>query len=555
MALTRRDVLKLGGLVAVGAAGVVAPLGATALQAKSASLLPREKFPPRYTRPLLIPPVLQPTKQDGSPYFGADYKPGQGGTRYYDITARAGTAELIPGFRTPVGAYDGLVPGPILSVEKGEPAVVVMRNHLPAANPMGGDYRISTHLHGSESLPEYDGYAADVTKVGFKKTYRYPNTQPARTLWYHDHGQHYTAQNAYGGLAAQYHLHDERERELLPQGKYDVPLTVTDAIFNADGTLAYRDNSHSGLWGDVVLVNGRAWPTMRVERRTYRFRILVASISRSFRFTLSGDPLVKMVVVGTDGGVVPKGTLVDSFRHGPSERYEVVIDFSKASSGTTRVELLNLSNPNNIDYDFTGKVMAFDIDPAPYDPAVEPKDPTWNREYAGMDLVRSPIMDRQVTGKETVVQVRVKKDVIGQWTFGDQTWSDIVASDYTKLVANPALGETQIWEITNSSGGWFHPVHIHLIDFKILSRNGRPPLPHECGPKDVVYVGEAETVRLLITFESPSDRQGRYMVHCHNLPHEDHDMMTQFSVGPVRKDDPHHPVLADPAVEDLTYPR
>ena len=24
---------------------------------------------------------------------------------------------------------------------------------------------------------------------------------------------------------------------------------------------------------------------------------------------------------------------------------------------------------------------------------------------------------------------------------------------------------------------------------------------------------------------------GRYMMHCHNLPHEDHDMMTQFEVG------------------------
>ena len=25
--------------------------------------------------------------------------------------------------------------------------------------------------------------------------------------------------------------------------------------------------------------------------------------------------------------------------------------------------------------------------------------------------------------------------------------------------------------------------------------------------------------------------QGRYMMHCHNLVHEDHDMMHQFAVG------------------------
>ena len=544
MTLTRRDALKLGGLAAVGAAGVLVPLGSAALQAKSVSTLPAALFPRRYVRDLIIPPVLEATEADGV----TRYVPGPGRTRYYDITAKAGTAELIPGVRTPVGAYDGLVPGPIMSVDRGEPASVTMRNHLPSVNPMGGNYNLSTHLHGSESLPEYDGYAADVTRVGFKKTYQYPNSQPARTLWYHDHGQHHTAQNAYGGLAAQYHLHDEDERRLLPQGRFDVPLTVTDAIFNVDGSLAYLDNSHSGLWGDVVLVNGRAWPRLRVQRRTYRFRILVASISRSFRWRLVGDPGVTMVVVATDGGLVPTGVPVTSFRHGPAERYEVIIDFSKAASTTTRVELVNLSNPNNIDYDFTGKVMAFDLTSEPV-----LADPTAYRQYAGLPLVASPIMDLAVTGREQVVTMRIKKNVVGTWTFGEQTWTDIVNSNYTKLLANPAVGETQIWEIENSSGGWFHPVHLHLVDFRILSRNGRPPFPHERGPKDVVYVGETETVRLLVTFDSPSHRGGRYMVHCHNLPHEDHDMMTQFAVGPVLVDDPHHPVYAAEPTPDITY--
>jgi FtsP/CotA-like multicopper oxidase with cupredoxin domain len=71
-------------------------------------------------------------------------------------------------------------------------------------------------------------------------------------------------------------------------------------------------------------------------------------------------------------------------------------------------------------------------------------------------------------------------------------------------------------------------VHIHLIDFQILSRNGRAPFAYERGPKDVVYVGEGETVEVLMRF---GPHRGRYMVHCHNLPHEDHDMMTQFRVG------------------------
>ena len=77
---------------------------------------------------------------------------------------------------------------------------------------------------------------------------------------------------------------------------------------------------------------------------------------------------------------------------------------------------------------------------------------------------------------------------------------------------------------------------MHLVDFKISSRNGQPAMPHEPDPKDVVYLGENETVRLLIKFDGGT---GRYMMHCHNLTHEDHDMMTQFEVvGAVPAPDP-----------------
>jgi spore coat protein A len=112
-------------------------------------------------------------------------------------------------------------------------------------------------------------------------------------------------------------------------------------------------------------------------------------------------------------------------------------------------------------------------------------------------------------------------------------WNDIVKSGYKEVVANPQLGDVQVWDLTNKSGGWFRPVHIHLVDFRILSRNGKAPFSYEAGPKDVAYVGENETVRTVMRFGVKGDdsTNGRFMIHCHNLPHEDHDMMTQFQVG------------------------
>ena len=121
---------------------------------------------------------------------------------------------------------------------------------------------------------------------------------------------------------------------------------------------------------------------------------------------------------------------------------------SKAALTTTRVELVNLSSPNNIDDAVTVKVMAFHLTSEPVLP-----DPTAYRQYAGLPLVASFIMDLAVTGKEKVVTMRMKKNDVGTWTFGTQAWTDVVTANYTMLLANPAVGETQIWGLRTPAAG------------------------------------------------------------------------------------------------------
>ena len=70
---------------------------------------------------------------------------------------------------------------------------------------------------------------------------------------------------------------------------------------------------------------------MPVKRRKYRFRILNASPSRSYRWSLSTG--AKMTVIGTDAGLMPAPQKVAGFRHGVAERYEVVIDFAAYKPG------------------------------------------------------------------------------------------------------------------------------------------------------------------------------------------------------------------------------
>jgi FtsP/CotA-like multicopper oxidase with cupredoxin domain len=500
MSLSRRDVLKTG--VFAGAAAALPTIRSVSAGWDDGRMA-ASKLPQPFTVPFSKPPVAVPYRSDAT-------------CDYYKMSMIPVLANVLPGYKTPMFAYNGSVPGPTIQVNQGRQVVVRHANNLPAIHPtLGYEPWTSVHLHGSASLPQYDGYASDITHPGYYKDYHYPNFQRARTLWYHDHGVHHTAENVYQGLAAQYHLHDPEELALpIPHGEYDVPLMVSDAMFKSDGSLLFSLADHSGMYGDVILVNGRPWPVMKVKRRKYRFRVLNASISRSYNFSLStGD---SFQVIATDGGMMPAPVTIKNYRHGMAERYEIVIDFAKYQPGQ-RVVLKNTSPRNNDVYANTDKVMAFDV--------VGDAFSTENNSVPDQLSAVNDVMNLKASQAVAIRKLRLER-VDNAWTINGHTWENVVASGFTFTEAKPRENTVEMWDIENKSGGWFHPLHIHLVDFQVLSRNRRPCLPHERGPKDVVYVGEGETVRVLMKF----DACGKYMVHCHNLVHEDHDMMTQFEV-------------------------
>jgi spore coat protein A len=522
--MNRRELMKLG---LFSSAALMLPAERVArTQVALSNRMPLSELPQPFTIPFKTPPVLVPERQTQS-------------HDYYRLVQRQAGVEILPGKRTDVWGYNGITPGPTIVNQQGRHAVVQQINDLPSVHPtLRYNVWTSTHLHGSCSKPQYDGYASDTTDVDHWKDYVYPNIQDARTLWYHDHGVHITAPNAYMGLAAMYILHDPHELSLpIPHGAYDVPLVLRDAMFEQNGQLLYDDNSHSGVYGDVILVNGVPWPSMRVERRKYRFRILNASISRSYDLSLdTGEPLI---VIGTDGGLMPHPMPVAHLKSGMAERYEVVIDFSKYQIGQ-RVVMHNDSPPNNIDYETTSDVMAFDV-------VADASDTSNNEVPYDLNPNMSVMGLTEADSKRTRHFDFERKN--GSWTINGTTWDDVVNSEYKQVLANPDLGDVEIWELENHSGGWFHPIHIHLVDFKVLDRNGKAPFDYEKGPKDVVYVGENELVRVIMRFEH---EQGRYMMHCHNLVHEDHDMMGQFRVGEDAEDN--DPINADKAARNPARP-
>ena len=523
---TRRDVLQLGALGAAGLAGI--EFGKDGSSGDAPSRLAPQNTPVPYRGVFRRPPELVPY---ATTYDGGD--PGRP-VDHFALTEQLGRAQILPGLSTPVAGYNGIFPGPTIRAKRGTRIELRMRNGFPEAPGLLLPQRTdtSTHLHGSPSLPQYDGYANDITIPGYVKTYKYPNAEKASTLWYHDHRHLVTAQNVYSGLAGFYPFSDQFEREQLPQGEFDVPLMLSDAQFNPDGSLRYDIEQDKGLWGDIILVNGVPWPTMKVKPRIYRFRVLIASISRSYRPTLSnGDPVY---IVGTDGGMVPVVQAVQSWRQGTAERVEILIDFRKFKVGQT-VDLRNLSNKNNIDFANTDKIMRFQV--------VADSGPA-------STITAIPTMELTPAMAVAKRQLRFERQS-GEWKVNGVTWDDVEATGFKLLFANPMPFKVEQWTMVNESGGWFHPVHIHLINARIIARNtnGGKPFAWELGPKDVFYLGENESVTALMQFNTQPKGEGKYMIHCHNLVHEDHDMMVQFSAGNPNDNDP---VASDRPVLDTT---
>jgi bilirubin oxidase len=92
------------------------------------------------------------------------------------------------------------------------------------------------------------------------------------------------------------------------------------------------------------------------------------------------------------------------------------------------------------------------------------------------------------------------------------------------------LNNTEIWTITNNSA-IAHPIHIHDIQFYILSVNGSAPPASAQGLKDTYLIpAGGGTIRVITKFTDFADDTVPYMYHCHMLTHEDGGMMGQFVV-------------------------
>lgn len=374
---------------------------------------------------------------------------------------------------------------------------------------------------------------------------------------------------------------------------YDIPLVLFDCRFD-DGVARHQDfhtgcgETHPEWWGktyfmhfpnkgfvgDVFTVNGTAYPVVEVKRRKYRLRFLDASVARIYELKLmssssspavaagkqgqfqlpDGQQSMRFCEIATDGGLLPYPVLRDAITVWPAKRREVIVDFTRYRDGTptTKGDVIYLVNTKQMtsgrkpnepfletddgdivpdpEFDPNYRVPILKIvigDAAPDDSlipaAMRPLPQLDPRQFSSLRHRRFEF-DREEIGGEI------------EWVVNKMPFDPLIPLAYVKR------NVPEIWTIRNEGGGWVHPVHLHMEEHRVLSRDGKnvasaPTMPtvaddehaDDVSKEDVISLGGGEEVTIYRNFRT---FVGPYVVHCHNLAHEDHAMMFGWVIVP-----------------------
>jgi bilirubin oxidase len=412
------------------------------------------------------------------------------------LTAAPTQVSFVPGVMTPVYAYNGRFPGPLLDVHEGDKVIVHFHNNLPEMT--------TVHWHGLHIPAAADG--SPFYPVAPGRQYDYVFTiQPgtAGTYWYHPHPDQMTGSQIARGLAGAIIV--RAAHDPLPPMP-DTVLVLSDNRFLSDGTIDWADpkspqglvDEVNGREGNVLFVNGQTMPTISIRSgEVQRWRIINASASRVYRLALPGQTFVH---VGSDGGLFERPVDVKEIVLSNSERVEVLVRGTGAPGSRTVLQALPydryVPQTRPKDWDVTRDLLTLQYTPeAPVEPVVIP------------DRMRAvPAID-----PATATATRVM--ALSQGLINNRMM------DMKRVDARARLGATEIWQLENLVG-MDHPFHLHGFQFQVLDRNGVPE-PFRSW-KDTVNVPKHESVRFIVRYD---DYPGKWMFHCHILDHEDHGMM------------------------------
>jgi FtsP/CotA-like multicopper oxidase with cupredoxin domain len=470
------------------------------------------------------------------------------------------TGKVLKGPSGIIDNNEGTYLAPTLRFNKGQKIRIILNNNLPSQSIL--------HWHGLHVPANMDGNPMYAINQGESYVYEFEILNRAGTYWYHAHTHSVTAKQVYSGLAGLLIVSDEQEQALnLPSGNYDVPLVIQDRSFDNQNQLEYSSHMMQrmqGFLGDRIFINGRPDVVLPVATRAYRLRFLNGSNSRIYK--LAWDDGTPITVIGVDGGLLERPEQHGFVMLAPGERLEVWMDFSGRAIDT---ELTLRSIPFATSMHGGGMVMMgggmgmhrggmmgggmmgggmMSVSPLPSGsdyPLLkfrvakkEQGNNTLPKALTPITALRVKDAQNAANPKTITLSMRHMSALLNGRSY---QMNDIQPDEIIPV------NTLQLMEFDNGFSGGMgmhgmmmdmpHPMHLHGEQFQIVKRemNSGPKENYQTvaagfvdnGWKDVVLVMPGEKVTILKPF---NDFNGSFMVHCHNLEHEDMGMMRDLSV-------------------------
>ena len=378
-------------------------------------------------------------------------------------------------------------------------------------------------------------------------------------------------------------------------GKDDIPLILQDKRLTSEGKIDYRLDVMTaavGWFGDMMLANGAVYPRHEAPRGWLRLRLLNGCNARTLNLA-AGDKRPLYVIAG-DGGFLAEPVKVSALTIFPGERFEVLVDASDGKPFDLLTLPVRQMGMTLAPFDQplpvlriqptteTGeKTLPEQLAKLPPLPALEgipsrmlklTMDPKLDmdgmrelmRRYGekamagiSMDSHGDMSMDHGAMGSASMPHggESMKGMDHGGMSHGgmDHGSMDMGASGHApgakpfdllnanfingqafamgKPMFDVKQGQYEKWIISGEGDKMSHPFHIHGVQFRILSENGKAPAAHRSGWKDIVHVEDARS-EVLVRFAHLAPPERMYMAHCHLLEHEDTGMMLGFTVSP-----------------------
>ena len=413
-------------------------------------------------------------------------------------------AQLVPSEypASAVWAYNGRVPGPTLRLRQADRLRVQVHNALAEGT--------TVHWHGVRVPNAMDGVPV-ITQPSIEPgaEFVYEFTVPdAGTFFYHPHQRSYEQMGR--GLAGALII-EEREP---PKVDRDLVWVLGDWRLDRDASIRggfgnFMDVSHNGRVGNTVTINGRVPEEFRVRAgERVRLRLVNAAAARVFALEFRGH---RPWVIALDGQPVephePEGGAVVL---GPAMRADLILDMT-AAPGTRHAV-----------HDRFYRQLEYKL----IDLAYSVEQPLRARPEAPVRLPANPLAEPEL-GKAERHQVVFTGGMMGDMRAMKRgmAWALNGVANGCGENAGPfdplfvlRRGRSCVVKLVNDTT-WHHPIHLHGLAFRVLSRNGRATTHLEW--LDTVLLDPRETAEIAFVADNPGD----WMLHCHVLEHQAGGMM------------------------------